>query len=381
MPLSPHTSVDGNGLENLIAAFECRDRTSEIYIHRIDTPALEKVVAVMDEPFPILTDLWLRKTGNGLGPVLPETLLGGSAPSLRSLVLEDIPFPAFPKFILSATQIGRLHLYNIGSFSPKVMTTCLAALPNLDHLSLGSRIFPYVPVEKVPPPLTRVVLPALARLSFFVFSEYFEAFVARVDTPLLKGLHLSLSSPTFDIPQFHNFVDRIESLGPFKQAGMEIFYGQIRMKLGSPTRFELKIGCPSVDPLDWELSSMNQIFSHQLHLLSHVERLEIRGVPWAFHGLEPVINPSLLLELFRLFNAVHNLYVSEKLVATVTTILGELTVEMAMEVFPVLCNLYLEGLQSSGSVQDLINPFVASRQLSGHPVLLSSWEQQPSINL
>ena len=376
--LPSHTQVDGNSLENLIAAFECRDRTSQIYIHHINGPALEKVVAVMNEPFPILTDLWLSSMKNEAGPVLPETFLGGSAPSLRSFILAGIPFPAFPKFILSATQIVRLYLYHIGYISPEVMTTCLATLPSLDYLFLGFRSFPYIPVEKGPPPLTRAVLPTLTRLSFLLFSEYFEAFVARVDTPLLKRLYLSLSSHNFDIPQFHNFVDRIESLGPSNQAEMEISYGDIKMNLGSPTRFELDVGCPILYSLDWQLSSMTQIFGQQLRLLSHVERLEIREAPWGIH--EPVINSSLWLELFRLFIAVHSLYVSEKLVATVAAVLKELTVETVMEVFPVLYNLYLEGLQSSGSVQDLINPFVASRQLSGHPVVIQSWERQPSID-
>jgi hypothetical protein len=45
--------------------------------------------------------------------------------------------------------------------------------------------------------------------------------------------------------------------------------------------------------------------------------------------------------------------------------------------FARLQNIFLEGLQPSGPVQEGIVKFVAARQLSGHPITVSLWERDP----
>jgi len=355
------------GVENLITALERRDRTSQIYISDIQ-PSELPLIAVMNKPYPILTTFSLMMTT--YDSVLPKTFLGGSAPSLRSFTLTDIQFPTFPEFILSSTHIVYLSLCRVGYISPEVMASCLAALPKLRFFLIQSQSPLTHTSKQNAPPLTFAVLPALTHLFFYGVSQYFEALVAQMDTPILKRLSLTFPISALDIPRLHGFVDRIESLGPFGRANMEISGWGIEMTLGSPTRFKLAFQC---EVQDRKVSLMTEVFSQQLGLLSHVEQLEICVPSWEDNDL--VINSSLL-ELFRLFIAVQSLYVSEKLVATVAAALKELTVERVMEVFPALCNLYLEGLRSSGSVQELINPFVASRRLSGHPIIIQSWERQ-----
>jgi hypothetical protein len=69
--------------------------------------------------------------------------------------------------------------------------------------------------------------------------------------------------------------------------------------------------------------------------------------------------------IFRSFPAVQRLHVALRFVEPV---LQELTGTKATEVLPELRDLFLEGLQSSPSVQEVIQPFIAARQLSGHPV-------------
>ena len=361
------------GVENLITALERGDRTSLICISDIHRSELRRLIAVMNNPCPILTHFSLMATKCDSEPVLPETFLGGSAPSLRSFSLAGVQFPTFPEFILSSTHIVYLSLYRVGYISPEVMASCLAALPKLSSFILRSRSPLSHTFQKSAPPLTRAVLPALAYFSFYGFSQYFEALGSRIDTPMLKRLSITFFISALGIPRLHSFVNRIESLGPFGRADMEVSDGKIEMNLGSPTRFKLAFEC---EVQDWQVSLMTQVFSQQLRLLSRVEQLEIREPSWEVG--DPVIDSSLLLELFRLFIAVKSLYLSEKLVATVAAALKELTVEKAMEVFPALCNLYLDGLQSSGSGQELINSFVASRQLSGQPVVIRSWERQLS---
>jgi len=54
--------------------------------------------------------------------------------------------------------------------------------------------------------------------------------------------------------------------------------------------------------------------------------------------------------------------------------LQELSGERATELLPALRNLFVEGLQSFEHIQEAIRPFVAARQLSGHPMVVGRWE-------
>ena len=49
--------------------------------------------------------------------------------------------------------------------------------------------------------------------------------------------------------------------------------------------------------------------------------------------------------------------------------------ERAMEVLPSLRSLFLEELHPSGTVEEAIEQFVAARQLSGHPIVISHWNK------
>jgi hypothetical protein len=374
-------TMDEKNIENVIAALERRNRTSKIYISATNAPASKKLFAAMQEPFPVLTHVYVN-TKHESAPVLPETFLGGSAPRLQCITLHGIPFPSFPKFILSVTHITYLELADIpesGYVAPRVMATSLAALPNLGSLFIGFRSPLSRPLRIHPPPLTRAVLPALTYLYFSGVSEYFEDLVARIDTPLLEELSVAFFLDlVFDIPQLHDFVARTENLGPFNQAEIQFSGWTITVILGSFTRFELEIKC---ERSDWQLSSLTQIFSQQLPLLSHVEQLEIGEHPWESVGWkwkdDPDMDSSLWLELFQLFVAVQSLYVSKNMVLPVVAALQDLRVAgaTAVEVLPALLNLSLEGLEPSGPVQEAIKSFVAARQLSDHPIAIQRWDR------
>jgi len=370
--------VGKNGVENAIAALECRDRISNIHIYDVRGPVLERLVNVMHEPLPVLTRLYLRSVDESV-PVLPETFLGGSAPRLQKFMLRGIPFPSFPKFILRFTHIAGLRLDDIpnsGYISPEVMATSLTALPHLDFLSIGFRSPPSGLLQLSPPPLTRAALPALSSLLFSGASEYFEDFVARIDTPRLTLLRITFFMDLiFDIPRLRNFIDHTEGLKPFNQAAIELSGRRIKIVFGPPTRFRLEIRC---ERPDWQLSSITQIFSQQLPLLSHVEQLEIREfsqwmeLEWKD---DPDMDSSQWVELFRLFVAAQTLHVSGRLVSPVARALQDLTGQTATEVLPVLRTLFLEGLQPTGPIHEAMKPFATARQLSHQPVLIQRLER------
>ena len=371
-------AVDEKGVENAIAAVKHgHDRISHISMYDINCSALKKLAAAVQQPLPALKDLRLT-THDESAPVLPETFLGGSAPLLETFALLGIPFPTFPRFISHCTHIRYLRILDIphsGYISPNAMVACLAALPNLEDLSIEFRSPLSRPPQITPPPRTRVVLPALTQLSFWGVSEYFEDFVVRIDTPLLDQLDITFFMDLiFEIPRLRHFIGRAKRFKPLDQAVMEFYDGAIWISDTDifPRRFRLQILC---ERPDWQLSSMVQIFGQQLPLLSHVEQLKISQKRQS--NIEridnPDMDPSLWLELFHLFIAMQSLYVSAELVAPVAAALQELTEGGTMEVLPALHSLFLEGLEPSGPVPGGIQSFVAARQLSDHHVAVQSW--------
>ena len=96
----------------------------------------------MQVPFQELESLTLSSGFGESYPVLPDSILGGSAPRLRYLGLSFIPFPALPKLLMSATHL--VNLYNIprsGYISPDAVATCLSVLTSLETFRLQASSF------------------------------------------------------------------------------------------------------------------------------------------------------------------------------------------------------------------------------------------------
>lgn len=89
---------------NVIAALEHNDRVCDFHLARVPSAQLEKVLAVVQQPFPALTRLQLGSQ-DGRAPVIPGSFLGGYTPRLQSLVLDRIPFPGLPTLLLSITHL------------------------------------------------------------------------------------------------------------------------------------------------------------------------------------------------------------------------------------------------------------------------------------
>jgi len=378
----PFHTVDEEGEDNLVAALEHRDRISDIHIVDPDGSSLERLVVAMQEPLPALTNLYLGSFFGG-PLVLPDAFLGGYAQRLRSFSLHHVAFPAFPSFVLCATHIVTLCLFEIPpseftTISPEVMATCLAALPHLGSLSIVFQYAPASPLQMTPPPLTRTVLPSLTDFRFMGVTEYLEDFIARIDAPLLHELRIAFFMDlNFHTPQLHQFIGRTESLRSLNHARVKLCNYRIKIALGSPTRFELEIPCGM---LELQLSSVTQICSVQFPFLSQVDQFNIcEASGLELEGMGEV-DPSQWLELFRPFSGVRSLYVSETLEPLVVAALGELTGERIMEVLPALEHLSLDELEPSGSVQDATESFIAARQLSDRPVVVQRQKRRSRSN-
>ena len=359
-------------LYNIIAALERSDRVYDINV-RINFPIsiLERFWTAMQQPFPELTILSLRLSS--ATTVVPDSFLGGSAPHLRFLMLEGISFPGLPKLLLSVTRLDDLHLYDIphsGYFSPEEIVTALSTLTSLRSLSLEFQSPRSVPRRRLPP-MKRSVFPALKSLRFKGVSEYLELLVARIDTPRLGSLGITLFNQiVFDTPQTTQFISRTPSLNAPGEARLafDSYAAEVRLSSQTPGfgQIFVRILCKE---FDWQISSLEQVCTSSLPPLFALENLYLReeGHP---NWKENVEN-TLWLELLHPFFAVKNLHLSERLELLIGPALRELDGGRTTEVLPALQNITLERLRPSGPVHEGIAKFIAARQLPSHPITIS----------
>jgi hypothetical protein len=365
-----------NSVENIVTVLEHSDRVYQIDLMYIPSSHLGNVLAAMQEQFPVLTHLELSSSDEAV-PAVPNSFLGGYAPRLEFLWLNRIPFPGLPKLLLSATHLVQLYLVNIsdsGFISPEEMVDALATLSRLAALHLDFQSPQSGPdwASRRPPPPRRFVLPDLTNVLFKGVSEYLEDIAARIEAPRLKYLDITLFNQIlFDTPQFIQFISRTPTLKALEKARVAFTDGAARINLSSVTsgfgELTVKILCRE---LDWQVSSLEQVCTSCLPPLSTSDLyIYMDKVGYWQDNVENM----LWLELLYPFMAVKNFYLSKEVAPRVVPVLQELVGGRATEVLPTLQNIFLEGPQPSGPVQEGIGQIVTTREVAGHPIVVSTW--------
>ncbi|KAH9161113.1 hypothetical protein EDB89DRAFT_2235287 [Lactarius sanguifluus] len=348
--------------DNLFAALEHRDRVRVVEVNVPDS-LLEELATVMQEPFPALTDLWFESDLSVTMPALPDTFLGGSAPSLQTIYMSGIPFPAAPTLLSSARDLVDVDLRNIpptGCIPPEAMAACLGALPGLMYLTFEFEWDMSYPDRMHLLPTTRTVLPALVRFHFTGLFEYFEDLVAQIDTPQLISLqieYLEQEVTDFQIPQLCKFIDRSENfdLSRFRHGDLSVqpdagaVIVRLYPKAGPSFRLSVQeraIG-QIVNQIPAIFSNMGSIFVDSKDAMDPLQIGD--GIQW--------------LELFRPFTAVKALCVDDRLSRHIPLALNSVAEESAAEVLPALELLCLESEPVTA-----VEEFVAARQIMGRPV-------------
>ncbi len=392
--------------DNIMAAFKCSDRVCKIDLRfvYVEKWEWEEIFTALQQPFPGLIDLRLRATkfeDSDLAPVNPDSFLGGSAPHLRYLDLERIPFPDLPKLLSTTPHLVELRL-SPGYISLETMVTCLSTLTSLKLFWLG-----HMPASdgdsdgRHPPPHTRSVLPAL---TFFLFkgdSKYLEDLLARIDTPQLD--HLKIEFDEEDIlntTQFTQFISHSTKLKAhdYDEAYVDFhddYYDSRgsfgRIKLLSQTSLNIDIQIRHRIP-DRQLASLSRICVSCLPLLSMVEDLYFIEYDEDVNSWQDDNQITQWLELLRQFIAVKNLYLSRIPAQMMAPALLEVSGNGKTEVLPSLQNILLKGQiqrdssgtpwnnyhnylfgprmasEPSDTLEEEIGRFVAARQLSFTPL-------------
>jgi hypothetical protein len=205
--------------------------------------------------------------------------------------------------------------------------------------------------------------------------------VTQIDAPLLKHISVRfLNQLIFNISQLPKFLCRTETFTGLDQARVSFYDRSIGVELSrqaeaNSAKLELSISCRN---LDWQLSSLAQVCNSAFPTLSTLERLSLGPDIYSkdlLRGLDNIENTQWL-ELLHPFANVKNLHLLKNSLPCVAPALQELTGERATEVLPALQDLFLDGIKTSRPVEEAIEQFVATRQVSGHPVAIRHEENR-----
>jgi hypothetical protein len=379
LPLLIRGDVDETSVDNVIAELKHSDRISQIVLDCRTSSQIETFWTAMQVPFPELAVLYLSFDSWSYVPVLPDSFLGGSAPRLRFLSLSSIPFPGLPNLLLSATHLVNLYIFHIpdsGYISPESMASCLSMLTSLDEFYfqfISPQSFPDQESRRSPPP-TRFVLPALTNFGFKGVNEYLEELVARIDAPQLLVLSTTFFNDIdFDTPELVQFISRtltFEVPNNVHVVFADTAWITLERQTVRSAYAKVEILCRAPD---WQLSSLAQICTLSLPLLSTMENLYIYEFsPSELLDWKDGIENTEWLELLLPFTAVKNLYLSKQFAPRIAAALQELT---GAEVLPTLQNLFLEEFRPSEPLQEGIRQLISARQPTNHPIAVSLWER------
>ena len=359
---------------NIISALGHRDRVCEIKFKSFSIWHSEGFLPLMQESFPILTTLQIEYCcyyGQGRSSlVLPDSFLGGSAPSLRSLRLDSVLFPALPNLLLSATHLLHLHLSRIPPvFLSPEMAAAFSVLSRLEVMDITFVSPLDFDIEARPPlPLTRLVLPALKSLTLRGYGEYLDDFVARIDVPSINCLDITFRNLRFSVVDlFHlpQFIGRAEIFRSLDLASIELGNGDINVRLAMQT---LTSGCGLLSlhlfgPKDRPLSTLVQACNPLMLPLSNVQSLNITTCNPYSRAYST--GATQWVDILRPFSAAKRLSLESMCIAApVAFVLKQVMEEGMTDVLPVIQELSMLEFLPAGPVREAIEQFVAARGLS-----------------
>ena len=371
-----------------LGLIELNHRVSAIHIFDPSDSVWETFRSLMNHPFPALTDCRVlldddpdedSDEEDPIKDAISFSFLGGSAPHLRNLHLDCVPFPSLPNLLLSSTNLVHLRYDNIppfGYISPQAMVTGLSVLTRLESLSLKFQTAQSPPDSAIPPPHARTLLPALTDLRFLGSREYMEYLVAQIHNRSLKSVEIGFSIFSQEVPdvsELANFICTADKLSLVDEGEVEFGSDCISIKLSQdlsdviPQSLILNLG--SFKPV-LPISYLAQFCASCFPTPSPFKCLHIR-LKWR----DIIDDLDQWLDIFQTFNTVKTLRLTSFAVPRVTQALRRLPSEWAMEVLPALEIVLLSGgRQFCRSAKEAMTEFADARQVSGHPLSIYRWE-------
>ena len=372
------TAEDEDGI---ILALEQRDRVRRVRL-QMSVPNLQKIIMAIDEEYPVLEYLIIHplKEDDSTAFTLPGTF---QAPHLRPLALKLFHLPTQSRLLTFATGLVTLAFvarHSSAHFQPNVMLQWLSLMPQLETLLIvfllpvSSR-----DVERQLMHTPHVTLPNLRWILFRGVKPYLEALVRRITAPRLEKFIIHFFEQlTFSVPRLLEFMNTIENLR-FDSAKIWFSRDGVHMRLCP--REKSQMYALSIDicccHLDWQVSSMAQVFDSLSQLFSPVEHLSIEHRVHSRSTEEHnEVDPTEWHKLLRSLSNVKTFRIINGLVEELSRCLRLDDGELPMELLPELQELTYSG---SGDVSDVFKPFIEARQKASRPVTLALVDEEPSV--
>ena len=364
--------------EGVVLALQLRDRVRRVRLF-MSFPNMQKPIMAMDEEYPILEHLIMGHTTESTEQpyptvyVLPESL---QAPNLRHLLLADFSIPIRSRLLTTAVGLVTLCLFMDILIQPNTLLQWVSVMPQLENLVIASSSpVPNHVVERqldITPTITHVTLPNLRWFSYQGVSASLEALVGAIIAPNIQQLRVDFFNQlTFKIPRLLPFINTTENLR-FGIAGLKFSDERVDVALypreAMTYAFGINVHCSH---LDWQVSSMAQIFNalrqviseveylileHELHTSSSEEHNEVDHTEWR--------------RLLRWFSSAKTLRIDDGIAKELKELLRCLQWddrEHLLEFLPELQELKYSG---SGNLGYALTPFLDVRRNAGRPVIL-----------
>ena len=361
--------------DGIILAFKQRDRVRCVRL-QLPITSLQRIIGTIEDEYPILEYLFIMHPDQDVSSILifPEAF---QAPRLGHIILNDFALPIGSRLLTTAVGLVTLFLYidhPSSYFHPNTLLQWLSSMPNLETLVIffsfpvhdhdEARQLTHTPIS-IP-----VMLPNLQRFTFQGVSTYLEAIVHLITTPRLEKFEvIFFHQPTFSVPRL---LRSMNPTGNLKFDSVRFNFSRdnvcVAFFLGdNPEMFVVAILVECSD-LDWQVSSVAQIFNFPSQMFSAVEHLSLdhgeHGLPTEEYEL---VDRAGWRGLLSPFSNAKTLRIDDKLVEELSRSLQLEDGEHSSELLPELQELRYSGRGDTGGD---FTPFINARQNAGRPVKL-----------
>ena len=367
------TDITAKCEEGIILALRQRDRVRGV---RLQMPVtnLQRLIAAMDEGYPILEYLHIMLPIEDNSTILtfPEIL---QAPHLRHLRLKGFALPIRSRLLTTSVGLVTLYLdmaHSSTYFHPNTLLRWISLMPQLEALT----VYFFIPNRDVERQLMHtliiapITLPNLHRFHFRGVSAYLEALVHQIATPCLKKLEIDFFNQlTFSVPRLLQFINLTEDF-KFDSAVFKFFGSEVSVRVFPLVEAEMHAYVITVvcRHLDWQVSSIAQIFNSLSQVFSAVEHLTlVHGVHRRSSEEHNKVDRTEWRELFRPFSNVKTLLVDDELIEELSQYLQLEDEELPLEVLPELQEL---AYSRRGKIGDAFTAFIDARRNAGRPITL-----------
>ena len=200
--------------------------------------------------------------------------------------------------------------------------------------------------------------------------------MAQIDAPLLDFICITFQQePTFNIPQLAQFMKRTTRFQALNEAHVHHLICSVEVDsfpltpvyLNNESGEKSRLRITYKHNNNWQPSHLAHVLTSLFPSIYIVEHLYIHCISTESPSLQ---DDSDVVQWFRPFTSVRNLYLSK---AFIVPALQEFLRGTVTDALPALESLFVDNLESSGPVQEVIEQFVAARQLIGHPVGIFPW--------